>query len=291
MLEKVEFKKQRAFGEVINDTFLFIKENFKPLVKMFFYLCGFFILAGIITGVMQQLSVLGMAKNPDNPFALRNFTDVFTLNYFLVMLVSIVTYTAIPVSTLSFIALYIQKGKIAPTPEEVWTYFKYYFFRAFFSGIVLSLLFLLAFICCIVPAIYFFPAMSLFYSVMILENASFDYSFSRSFKLLKDQWWATAGVIFVIWVITYACIMFAAAPGAILTMVGTFLPGMEKWSQAMVIVGAVIQHISYVFLMIPVIGVTFCYFNLVEVQESSGLMDRIRQFGEDKNDHPGLEEY
>ena len=182
MSEKVEFKKQRAFGEVVNDTFLFIRENFKPLLKVFLYLCGFFILAGIITGVMQQIAVLGMAKSPDNPFALRSFIDVFTWNYFLVMLVSIATYTAISVSTLSYIAVYIQKGNVAPSPEEVWAYFKYYYSRTFFSGIVLSLLFVIALVCCIVPAVYIFPAMSLFYPVMILENAKFDYSFSRSFK-------------------------------------------------------------------------------------------------------------
>lgn len=291
MSEKVEFKKQRAFGEVVNDTFLFIRENFKPLLKVFLYLCGFFILAGIITGVMQQIAVLGMAKSPDNPFALRSFIDVFTWNYFLVMLVSIATYTAISVSTLSYIAVYIQKGNVAPSPEEVWAYFKYYYSRTFFSGIVLSLLFVIALVCCIVPAVYIFPAMSLFYPVMILENAKFDYSFSRSFKLLKDQWWVTAAVILIIWVITYACMMFASVPGAILTMIGTFVPGLEEWNKAMIVIGTVLQHISYVFLIIPGIGAAFCYFNLVEVQESTGLMDRIHQFGEDKNDNSGLEEY
>lgn len=291
MSGQIEFKKLRAFGEVVNDTFLFIKENFKPLLKVLLYLCGFFILAGIVATVMQQMNVQALTKNPNNPFELNKFTDLFSWNYFLVILVSIGTGTAITVSTMSFIALYIQKGKVAPNPEEVWDYFKFYFFRTFFSSIALSLFLVLAFVCCIVPGVYVFPALSLFYAVMILENASFEYSFKRSFKLLKDQWWATAGVTLILWVISYACMMFASVPGAILTMVGTFVPGLEKWNKVMIIIGSILQHVSYVFMIIPIIGASFCYFNLVELKESGGLMDRINQFGEEKNEKTGLEEY
>ncbi|WP_316812802.1 hypothetical protein [Pedobacter heparinus] len=290
MSGKIEFKKLRDFGEVINDTFLFIRENFRPLIKMFIYLCGFFILAGIIAAVMQQLNLQAIGANPNNPFA-GGINNLFTWNYFLVIFISMGTYTAITVSTLSFIALYIQKGKVAPNPEEVWAYFKYYFFRAFFSSIGVGLFLTFAFILCLLPGIYVFPAMSLFFPVMILENAGFIYTFNRSFKLLKNQWWLTAGVILVIWVIAYSCMMFASAPGFILTMVGTFIPGAKEWSKVMVIVGTILQYISYAFMMIPVIGVALCYFNLVEVQESSGLMDRINQFGEEKNGDTSLEEY
>lgn len=258
---------------------------------MFAYLCGFFILAAIITGVMQQLAMLGMAKDPANPFSFKSYTDIFTWHYFLALVISMATYTSISVATLSFIALYIQNGKVAPTPEEVWAYFKFYYSRVFFSSIAVILLFCIALVCCIVPGIYVFPAMSLFYPIMILENASFDYSFSRSFKLLKDQWWVTAGVVLVIYTITYACMMFASVPGAILTLVGTFMPSLAKWNTVMIVIGSVLQHLSYVFLMIPLIGCTFCYFNLVEVQESAGLMDRIHQFGENKEEHTSSEEY
>jgi len=291
MSGKIEFKKLRDFGEVINDTFLFIRENLKPLIKVFIYLCGFFILAGIIASVMQQLNMQTVSKNPNNPFAVTNMGDIFNWFYFLVILITMGSYTAITVSTLSFIALYIQKGKVAPSPEEVWAYFKYYFFRAFFSSIGVGLFMVFTFMLCLIPGIYVFPAMSLFFPIMILENAGFQYTFSRSFRLLKNQWWLTAGVILVIWVIAYSCMMFASMPGLILTMVGTFLPGVKEWSKVMIVFGSILQHLSYVFMMIPVIGVTLCYFNLVEVQESAGLMDRINQFGEDKNDNISLEEY
>lgn len=290
MLEKLEFKKLRAFGDIINDTFLFIRENFRPLLKVFIYLCGFFLLGITITSVMQQLD-LKTAMDSDIQSRLGRMKAVFTFNYLLVILFSLAGYAAITVSVLSFIALYIQNGKVAPGPEQVWAYFKYYFFRVFFSSFFLTVFGVLAFILCLVPGIYVFPAISLFFPVMVLENADFQYSFSRSFKLLKNQWWVTAGAIFILWVITYACMMFASIPAMALTMVGTFIPAAKEWSTVMIIIGTIIQSLTYVFMVIPVIGLALCYFNLVEIHESTGLMDRINQFGEAKDHAAGAEEY
>lgn len=293
-MPNLELKRTREFGETINDTFLFIRENFRPLLKVFVYLCGFFILAGIISGIVQAMeakTVLNGVVKDGAPSWKTNMTSLLTFNYLLVAIFSMASSVAILVSTLSFIALYIQKGNVAPTPDEVWGYFKYYYFRVFFSNIITILFVMLGFLCCIFPGIYLFPAMSLFFPIMVLENANFQYSFNRSFKLLKNQWWVTAGAMFIIWVIAYACMSFASAPAAILTMAGTFLPGLEGWNTVMIIIGTIIQYLSYVFMMIPIIGVSLCYFNLVEIQESTGLMDRINQFGEGKDHAEGLEEY
>ncbi|MEQ7798519.1 hypothetical protein ABDJ41_01800 [Pedobacter sp. ASV1-7] len=291
MSQHIEFKKLRAFGEIISDTFLFIKQNFKPLLRVFLYLCGFFILTGIVASAMHEMSMQNTPEVQNGPFSSRNFSNILNWNYFLVILVSIGSYAAITVSTLSFIALYIQKGKVAPSPEEVWAYFKYYYFRTFFSSLGVGLFVCIAFLFCIVPGLYVWPAMCLFYPIMILENASFDYSFGRAFKLLKDQWWNTAAAILVIYFITYACMMIPAIPGMLFTMVGTFIPAVKEWNSVLIIVGAIFQNLTYVFMIIPIIGIALCYFNLVELQESAGLMDRIHQFGEEKNENPPLEEY
>jgi hypothetical protein len=293
MLEKVEFKKLREFGEIINDTFLFIKQNFKPLLKVYIYLCGFFLLAGAIASVMQQLGMKKMmfGSNPGSPFSSYQISELFTVNYFLVILFSMASYTAINVSILGFIAAYMEKGKVAPTPEEVWVYFKYYFFRVFWSSLLMSLFLIFCFALCLIPGIYVFPAISLFSSIMVLENKKLGYSFDRSFKLLKEQWWVTAGAVLVIWVITYACMSLASLPAVALTMVGVFTQGSKGLTDTVVIIATVIQQLCYVFMIIPVIGCTLCYFNLAERQESAGLMDRISEMGQKKDDFNGIEEY
>jgi hypothetical protein len=291
MNKNLEFRRQREFGEIISDTFLFIKQNFKPLMKVFFYLCGFFILASILSAVTHILGA-GNVKNLNSATSpMQAYSNIFSWSYALVMLFYLGTYTAVTVSTLSYIAVYIEKGNLPPSPEEVWAYFKYYFLRVIGSTIPITILMILAFICCIIPGFYVFPALSIFYAVMIFENGSFKYSFGRAFKLANLDWWATAGAMIIIWIITYAAFVIPSLPTMILGMVSMFTKGPSGTGTTLLIISTIIQYLSYVFMMIPLIGVSLCYFNLAERLESGGLLARIDKIGEQSKQSDIPEEY
>lgn len=292
MSDKLEFKKTREFGEIINDTFRFVKENLKPLFKVFIYFCGFFVLATLISAIFQQIEIQKALKTmttgkPD----MNVFAKMFSLNYVIMIIFQLLHYTALTVSVLSYIALYIEKGNVAPSLEEVWAYFKYYFLRVMASSFVITLFMLVCFACCIVPGIYIFPAMSLLFPIMIMENGTLNYAFNRSFKLLRDRWWITAAVILVIYLIGFACMSFASIPAAIINMVGTITGGPGSLSITSIIISSTLQYVCQVFMIIPLIGITLLYFDLTERQESTGLMDRINQLGEKKADFNKDEEY
>lgn len=295
MAEKVEFRKIREFGELIGDTFLFIKQNFKPLGKAFIYICGIFILGGIISSILTQLQIIDF-QSTSYPSSYRNNPfDAFSkvgFPYLLVILFMMLSYTAIYITILSYIALYVQKGNVAPSVEEVWSYFKFYFLRILGSGIVMSIFGALCFICCVIPGIYVFPALTIFYPIMIIENGSIGYSFNRSFKLIKDEWWITAAVIIIIWIITYACMMLIQLPSIIVAMVGAFTNVGNPITKTYIFLSSILQYIAYILTIIPLICGTLIYFNLVERKESSGLIDRIGSLGQttdQTNIHP--EEY
>ncbi len=291
MSEKLEFKKLREFGEIINDTFRFVKENFKPLLKVFIYFCGFFVLAGMIATIMQQMGMQKMIRSTEVLNSYSKLRNLFSISYFAVIIIASLNYTALNVSILSFIALYIEKGNVAPTVDEVWGYFKYYFLRAFGGGILIGLIFIVCFLLCLLPGIYVFPAMSLILPIMIFENASFSYSFGQAFKLLKEQWWITAASILILWVITYATTSMASLPAIIITMVGAFTRGSKGLSDTTIIISSVIQYLCQVFMILPLVGVSLCYFNLSERQNSTGLMDRIGKMGQKEDSFHSKEEY
>jgi len=295
MTEKVEFRKIRDFGEVITDTFLFMRQNLKPLLKTFVFLCGFFIVATMLSAIVQQI---GMQKTmraggfTKGAFDFTSLGQIFNLNYLILVIFMIANYTAIYVTVFSYIAIYVERGRIAPSVEEVWAYFKYYFFRLLGSSLVISVFMILCLVCCIIPFIYVFPAMSLFYPVMILENGGLSYSFGRSFKLLKTQWWITAGTIFILWLVTYACMSFASLPAIALTLFSTFTRGPLGTSNLVIIISTVIQHLCHIFMIIPVAGTAMIYYNLAERQENAGLLDKIDKFGiADANTSSTPEEY
>ncbi|TKC03365.1 hypothetical protein [Pedobacter cryotolerans] len=294
MKDKVEFRKLREFGELIGDTFLFMKQNFKPLMKSFFALTGIFIVGGIISSMLAQLQLVGIAQAAgtiydDSP---RNMIYNVGFTYFLSMVFVLLTYTSMYVSILSFIALYIEKGNIAPTVDEVWAYFKYYFFRMMGSGVLLVIFFMLCFILCIVPGIYVYPALTIFAPIMILENGSFTHSFDRSFKLLKEKWWITAAVILVINLIFYAFSTMVQLPAIIIMMVGAFTQGERTITNVYAVISSISQQISYIFMIIPIICSSLIYFNLVERKENLGLFQRMDSLGQSpETDQTIQEEY
>lgn len=294
MKDKVEFRQLREFGELIGDTFLFIKQNFKPLMKSFFALTGIFIVGGIISSMIAQLQLVGIAQAAGTTFddSPRNMFYNVGFTYVLSIVFALLTYTSMYVSILSYIALYIEKGNVAPSIDEVWAYFKYYFFRMMGSGILLFIFFMLCLILCILPGIYVYPAVTIFAPIMILENGSFTHSFDRSFKLLKNEWWITAAVILVINLIFYAFSTVVQLPAIIIMMVGAFTQGERTITNAYAVISSVSQQISYIFMIIPIICSSLIYFNLVERKENLGLFQRMDSLGQNpETDQTIQEEY
>jgi len=290
MFNKIEFKKIRDFGEIINDTFTFIRQNFKPLLKVFLYMCGFFVLASLIGNTLQQISLLKSVREITNGQMRSRFT-MFNTQYFVSLFFTFANYNAITVAVLSYIAIYVEKGKVIPTVEEVWGYFKYYFLRTFVSAIIITLFMILCAIPCGIPLIYVFPMTTLIIPIMIFENAGFSYSFNRSFKLIKENWGLTAGALFIIWIITYATVFVGSIPGIVLNIAGTVATGGKGVNVMIIIFSVLSQSLFQVFLIIPTVCAAICYFNLVERHENSGLMGRINDMGEKKADFNGTEEY
>ncbi|WP_316806052.1 hypothetical protein [Pedobacter agri] len=281
MIGKIEFKKRRDFGQVINDTFTFMRQNFKPLIKTYFTFCGLFVLASMSSMLVYQYKMVNIINTIGNGRSTRGLGlgSIYGLEYFLSLLFSLATYASMTVAILSFITLYVQKGNQAPTTEEVWGYFKYYFFRVFGSAIVLILMLIVAFIFCLVPGFYLFPFIAMMFPIMVIENGTFGYSFSRSFKMIQDNFWVTFGTLIVVWIIVYACMSMVVLPTTLFGMIGMFTSKTPHMSLPLSMATTVLQSLCQVFTIIPVITISLSYFSLLEQKENTGLMERITNFG------------
>ena len=151
-----------------------------------------------------------------------------------------------------------------------------------------------AYALCLIPGVWLFPIFGLIYPIMIMENTGFGFAFSRSFQLIKDNWWITAGSLFVIWLIAYIMSMVFTIPASAANLASAFItPGkMQNLSLGSIIFSAIMQQLAQLMFIIPTIGICLLYYNLVETKEGNNLMDRISKFGE-HNPQTGLpnEEY
>lgn len=278
MTETVEFKKRRDFGQVINDTFTFIRQNIKPLIKTYFTFCGLFVLASMATLLLQQFKMVNVINTVGGMGHTRGI-GLYGIEYFLSLIFSFASYSSMTVAVLSYIAIYVQKGNQTPTLDEVWGFFKYYFFRVFGSSFLLMLLLIIGFMFCLVPGFYLFPFIAMMFPIMVIENSSLSYSFSRSFSLIKENFWVTFGTLIIVWIIVYACTTLIVLPTSLFNMLSMFSSKNPQMSLTLSLITTVLQSLCQVFTIVPIITISLMYFNLVEEKESVGLMERISNFG------------
>lgn len=291
MSEKVEFRKVREFGDVIGDSLLFIKQNFKPLCLSFLCFGGVFILATFALNLSIQLKIIGASTGSRSILTQRGLSTEFFITYGLIFIVAIFSYVSVYLTTLSYIALYIKNDKKTPTIPEIWVLFKRNLLRFLGSGIFLSILFVLGLLFCVFPGIYLIPSISLFFPIMVIEDTGFAKTLNRAFRLPNNFWWFTFGCIFVISIIVSMLSGFIQIPGFLLTILSGITGNLKFWGNFAAIFLSIGSSLALFFNMISITGATMLYFNLVETKESVGLLNRMENFGEKGTDFIKPEEY
>ena len=56
MSEKIELEAGRDFSDIMSDTFVLVRQNFSPLIKAYFVICGLFLLTCIIISALYNLN-------------------------------------------------------------------------------------------------------------------------------------------------------------------------------------------------------------------------------------------
>jgi len=296
--KKIELSKPRDFGEIINDSFLFVRQNFKYLIKYFFIFCGVFLLASIVVSVITQLKIINTVTNYnpnsfDNDDLVSRFSFL-SLRFLLLLVFLFLEYCAINVTITCYMALYKHKGKVPPTTEEMWGYFKFFFLKVLGSNFILSILTLLGFALCILPGFYLGVIFALVPSIMIVENTSFGYAFNQCFRLIKDNWWVTFGAMVVMGIIIYVMSFVMNVPALVLRMSSLLTHSMSGTTMFTIttIVSSVLEEIARIFQILAIVTTSLCYFNLSESKDGTSLMERINRFGTGQTDlNAAPEEY
>lgn len=280
MNQKIELRKMRDFGELVNDTFLFTKQNLKPLFKSVIYICGFFFIALVATSVLYAMSVQDLVKKGD---VVSSPLQAYGWELALSMVFSIVFYSSFILTIFSYINLYLEKGNIAPEVDEVWAHVKFFFWKVLGALVLLIILNMIGFVFCILPGIYLWPITSIILAIIVFENSPFSLAFSRGFKLVKDNWWVTFGALFIVTLIVGAISLVIVLPATLLSA-GSMLVSKTPMTTSMTMVSTVLQSLTMVFMVLPLITVALSYFSLAEAKDGAGLMDKVNMIGQNDAD-------
>ncbi len=276
--ETVNFKKEHDFGSIISGTFQFLKQEYKMLLRMILLYAGPFILFQIIANAMFQDNMLDFQSKiiyGGNPF---DFLKEF-FNYFLILtFFSTLTYTMIISITNSYISIYAEKGKDNFTSQDVWQKTQSNFFKVLGANILVAIIVGIGTVFCFIPGIYLFVSLSLIYIIMINENVSIGDAFSKSFALTKVQWWWTLLLIIVVYAIIGVITMIISIPSAVINSSAAFnFSGEISETSRMtnIIFNALLTLVSAILSVIPIIALSFQYFNIKAINNKTSLLQQL----------------
>jgi hypothetical protein len=291
--QKVELRKVRDFSENLNDTFLFIRQNFKPLVTSFLAIAGIFMLAHSILNGIYQNHVGGAFRDIinrrttipiDSPFG-----AVFNGTYFVLIFLAWANFVAMNVVVTCYMKLYDTLQGQAPTIEQVWNEFKKYFLKVLIFSIPISLLIVIGFLFCIVPGVYLAVVLTPFAVILIVDDATFGGAWDKCFAIIKHNFWPSLGVYLLVYLISvFSAGIISAVLGGITALISYFTT--RDIVTTITIATSVLGVFSFIFYIVFYVSVCLHYFNLSERYDGAGMLRKIDSLGNGGTDFNNVQE-
>jgi hypothetical protein len=294
--EKMKLYQQRDFGEKINATFTFLRDNFLPLGKSLLYIAG---PALLLVGIFNALSASNLFFNDGDVSPEEVLTTAGGVG--IAGILALLTVPLVIGVVYGYMSLYFEKNDLEEIQlGDVWEKVKENYLSILLSSIVVSVLTAFGFIFLIIPGFILLTAFSLIFVLLVKERLSFGEAFSRCFKLVSDHYLSTLGLLLVMIILQSIVtsvfnlpLMIFMGAGAFLSSSGDF--DMENSSaavQALFIIFQVISTLGSQFMYaITLIAIAFQYGNLVEKKESAGLMQEVETIGQQKHADSDEETY
>jgi hypothetical protein len=290
--QEIELRKIRDLSENLNDTFGFIRQNFKPLVTSFLAIAGIFMLAnsiingiyqgGVMGGALKDV-ILGRREAPSSPFWMLNGT------YFGVVFLAWINFIAMSAVIICYMKLYNNLHHQKPTIQQVWDEFKKYFIKVFLFSIPTALLTAVGFIFCLVPGIYLAVVFVPFSIIVIVEDETFNGAWNRCFQLIKNNFWSSLGIYLLVYIIYSFSAGIISGVFALLTGLASYFTT-KNISTTIGIATSVLNIFSFVFYIVFYVSVVLHYFSLSEKQFGTGMMQRLNALGGNGNDINNVQE-
>ncbi|UFH55917.1 hypothetical protein [Spirosoma sp. KNUC1025] len=276
---------QRDFGNKINATFQYVIQNFRSLGLSLLYIVGpVALVAGIATGIMQSnmMKLMGESgfANTDDPIAAFQMLSFFiSPSFWLTMLFGVLANVAVILTTYAHMKVYDRAEGEPISVTDVWNEVQPTIGRGIIISLLNTIIIGFGFVFFFIPGIYLAVVLSLSLAVTVFEGADFGVTWNRCFQLIRDKWWSTFGLIFVMGLIVAIVGIIFAIPTGIITFftAAKLLPDV---SVVWLMLGNVVNLVGKTLLnAVLYTAIGFQYTNLVERQESRGMISAIDSIG------------
>lgn len=288
---KPDFKleKTREFGELISDTLNFAKLFHKELWQVFLkFVIPFLVPILLLSFYSQYSATSSFDFDFTDPSGFESFTnEAFDFSLvgvnLIIAVLSIVLFIILELSVLGAIKSYKETGSFSM--EEISSVIKTQFGNALGMSILLGLILVIGFIVCVLPGIYFAVVFSIAFPLLVFKKMSVGEIINECFRLVKNNWWATFGAIFIFAIIiSLIGLIFSLPAGIYLWLSGLVEGDFSSFSSTDKIVLASINTVStflqYVLNILAIVLSALIYFNLNEKKYGESDLEEINQIGD-----------
>ncbi|WP_421877054.1 YciC family protein [Marinoscillum sp.] len=280
--------KQRDFGQKLNITIEYIRYNFAPLMKMLLIIV---IPMGILSSFFlgNYFSIFGgLVSNPDATSAdAVGFMGQIAFTYLGIIVAYMITYSFMVAAVFTYMKAKSEQGSV-DYMDALKDSFKYVPGLIGLS-ILVGIISFIGFFIFIIPGIYFMVVFSISLPIYMFEQQGVGHAFSKCFKLIRDKWWSTFGLMMISSIIAGVASYIFIIPTYVLMLgdmfrnaenleadPGSFFAMFDSWTATAGMAFSMIG--TYLTYCIPIIAIGFQYFNLSERMEGTGLKSQIENF-------------
>jgi hypothetical protein len=267
MTEKeINFRKKREIGDILTDTFEFIRQEYKPVFKLVaVYVLPFLIMYGFVQVYLQK-NVISKVDFTDPDALLANIGPLY-LNVFLFALFGLFVQSLLIATYYSYIEVYVKKGKGNFELSEITPHLFSNGLLAIGASIVIFIVVIFGLILCIVPGIYFANTLSFAFIILIFEKKGLGTALMRSALLVKSDWWNTFLINIIGLILIWTVSFLMSIPSMITGFSAGILSQIENpvefpdWYWVLIGISTVVSSLLWI---IPYTFLAFQYFNLEE---------------------------
>ncbi|HYQ57807.1 MAG TPA: hypothetical protein VEP89_10735 [Draconibacterium sp.] len=267
----IRFRKQRDLGVVISDSFDFLRQEAKPLLRMIvIYVLPFIILyAG--AQIYFQRNVLSQFDLSNTPESLMADIGPFYLNLFMFMFFGLFVQSLLAGTYYSYLEAYIKHGKGNFQLTDISSKFFSNSLLALGANLIFVIIVFFGAMMCLIPGLYFANTFSLVLFISVFEKKGISDALNRSWKLVNSSWWNTLLINLIAIIMVYAISIVLSIPSMVMgvssTVFSTEITNPVDYPDWYWVLNAISSVVVTVLLVIPFTFQAFQYFNLAELND------------------------
>jgi hypothetical protein len=269
MTEKeIQFRKKREIGEIITDSFIFLKQEFRQISNIvLIYVMPFILLYAVLQVFIMQKIMGTVVPTADPEELINNLWPVYK-NLFMFLLFNVFVQSLYIGAVYSYIEVYIKNGKGNFSKSDISLLLFSNSLMALSINIVITIIVMIGLIFCFLPGIYFANTLSISIIIFLFEKKGLNQSLSRSWNLVNSQWWNTfllnilgIAIIGIVGFIISIPTMIAGISASLINIGQQEPVILPEWYWILSAFNTVITSALYI---IPFTFLAFQYFNLDE---------------------------